>query len=397
MMCKHTDVAPMRWDIFCKVVDNFGDIGVCWRLARQLSGEHGFTVRLWVDDVESFKRLCPEADVQLDVQYCEAVEVRRWAQPFADAEPADAVIDGFGCALPANYLQAMSRRKPCPVWFNLEYLSAEPWVNGCHGLPSPRAEAGLIRYFFFPGFTPGTGGLLREAGLLDRRDALRADAAAQDAFWTAIGMQAPDDDALKISLFSYENDNILPLLDTWAGGGRDVVCMLPEGRALPQVTAWLKKPVAVGDIFRRGSLEVRILPFVAQPSYDLLLSLCDMNFVRGEDSFVRAQWAARPLIWHIYPQDCMAHREKLTAFLDLYTARLEPADADVVRAFWDAWNRGWGAADIWPAFAAMQGRMERHAVQWCAYLCAEAGGSLSANLVDFFGKIRDSSAPNFER
>ena len=26
----------VTWDIFCSVVDNFGDIGVTWRLARQL-------------------------------------------------------------------------------------------------------------------------------------------------------------------------------------------------------------------------------------------------------------------------------------------------------------------------------------------------------------------------
>ncbi|MBY0444112.1 MAG: elongation factor P maturation arginine rhamnosyltransferase EarP, partial [Burkholderiales bacterium] len=39
----------VRWDIFCRVIDNYGDIGVCWRLARQLSFEHGFAVRLMVD------------------------------------------------------------------------------------------------------------------------------------------------------------------------------------------------------------------------------------------------------------------------------------------------------------------------------------------------------------
>jgi hypothetical protein len=24
----------LHWDIFCRVIDNFGDIGVCWRLAH---------------------------------------------------------------------------------------------------------------------------------------------------------------------------------------------------------------------------------------------------------------------------------------------------------------------------------------------------------------------------
>ena len=37
------------WDVFCRVVDNYGDAAVCWRLARQLADEHGARVRLWID------------------------------------------------------------------------------------------------------------------------------------------------------------------------------------------------------------------------------------------------------------------------------------------------------------------------------------------------------------
>ena len=51
----------VRWDIFCRVIDNFGDIGVSWRLARQLVAEHNLDVRLWVDDLNTFCRLCPQA------------------------------------------------------------------------------------------------------------------------------------------------------------------------------------------------------------------------------------------------------------------------------------------------------------------------------------------------
>ncbi|HET9045379.1 MAG TPA: elongation factor P maturation arginine rhamnosyltransferase EarP, partial [Casimicrobiaceae bacterium] len=42
-------MAAQRWDVFCKVVDNFGDAGVCWRLARQLVAEHDLAVTLWID------------------------------------------------------------------------------------------------------------------------------------------------------------------------------------------------------------------------------------------------------------------------------------------------------------------------------------------------------------
>ena len=124
-------------DIFCTVVDNFGDIGVSWRLARQLANEHGMAVRLWVDDLTSFARLCPQVDVMLDTQYQQAVEVRRWPAEFPPVESAALVIEAFACRLPQRYEAAMAARVDKPVWINLEYLTAEDWVEGCHRLPSP--------------------------------------------------------------------------------------------------------------------------------------------------------------------------------------------------------------------------------------------------------------------
>ena len=91
-----------RWDIFCKVIDNYGDVGVTWRLARQLAAEHGRAVRLWVDDLESLERLCPGVDPQVDSQTAHGVEVRRWDHHAAAARPANVVIEGFGCELPTG-------------------------------------------------------------------------------------------------------------------------------------------------------------------------------------------------------------------------------------------------------------------------------------------------------
>src|SRR3989304_6108142 len=123
---------PATCDIFCTVVDNYGDIGVCWRLARQLANEHGIAVRLWVDDLASFRRLCPEVDTQLAQQQCRSVEVRHWAALFPEVEPAQLVIEAFACELPERYVAAMAHQLHQPVCVNLEYLSAENWVAGCH-------------------------------------------------------------------------------------------------------------------------------------------------------------------------------------------------------------------------------------------------------------------------
>lgn len=381
----------LRWDIFCNVIDNYGDIGVCWRLARQLAGEHGLDVRLWVDDLRSFIRLHPSADGQALQQWCCGVQVCHWSHPFAGGEPASVVIEGFGCQLPACYLQMMEETRP--VWINLEYLSAESWVEGCHGLPSP--VRAMIRYFYFPGFVPATGGLLLESDLLARRDAFFSDAGAKTMFWHSLGMDVPAPETMVVSLFSYENGNIPELFDVWAGGAQRMLCLVPEGRVLPQVAAWVgDDSAAAGDRYVRGMLEVRVLPFVSQQRYDQLLWLCDLNFVRGEDSMVRAQWAARAMIWHIYPQQEMAHWPKLEAFIDRYCALLQHDDAVLLRHLTEAWNRGYGVASLWPQFIGAWPRLNAHARQWCDGLSRQCGGSLAANLVDFSRQIMDSAPPN---
>ncbi|MDX1269967.1 MAG: elongation factor P maturation arginine rhamnosyltransferase EarP, partial [Oceanisphaera sp.] len=123
------------WDIFCSVVDNYGDIGVTWRLARQLVAEHDAAVRLWVDDLLAFAHLCPEADVRAAQQCRQGVDICHWPAPWLPVEAADVVIEAFACELPTAYVAAMAQRARPSLWLNLEYLSAEDWVGGCHGLP----------------------------------------------------------------------------------------------------------------------------------------------------------------------------------------------------------------------------------------------------------------------
>src|SRR5690606_2488281 len=119
-----------RWDIFCRVVDNFGDIGVCWRLARQLSHEYGLAIRLWVDDLESTQRLLPEVDTVLPVQKVDGIAIHHWKPEFSFDAVADVVIEAFACELPDIYLREMAEARP--IWLNLEYLSAESWVEEYH-------------------------------------------------------------------------------------------------------------------------------------------------------------------------------------------------------------------------------------------------------------------------
>jgi uncharacterized repeat protein (TIGR03837 family) len=193
-------------DLFCRVVDNYGDIGICWRLARQLRREHGLDVRLWVDDLVSFRRLCPQVAPDADTQLIDGVTVRHWRDQdgvYTAADVADIVIEFFACDIPPGYIGAMAKCAPRPVWFNLEGLTAEEWVEGCHRLTSPHPRLPLTKHFFFPGFTDKTGGLPREAALESERLAFQSDPAAMTAFLAGLGVAGPELAATRVSLFCY--------------------------------------------------------------------------------------------------------------------------------------------------------------------------------------------------
>ncbi|KRP70341.1 MULTISPECIES: elongation factor P maturation arginine rhamnosyltransferase EarP [Pseudomonas] len=370
-----------RWDIFCSVVDNYGDIGVTWRLARQLVAEHGCEVRLWVDDLRAFERMCPQIDVQVDQQWQEGVEVRYWPAEWPGAQSADVVIAAFACQLPPPYMECMAERERPPLWMNLDYLSAEDWVVGCHRLPSVKFK-GVQKYFFFPGFRPGTGGLLREAGLVERRQAFQQDDVAQRHFLQSLGV-SPASGARLISLFAYENPGLAGWLDVLAMEGRATHLLVPEGRILGDVQRWLGVTrLSAGDIQVRGALTVQVIAFMRQEQYDHLLWCCEFNAVRGEDSFVRAQWAGRPLLWHIYRQDEDIHLDKLDAFLELYTAALSPAAKAAVVALWQAWNADGDMAQSWKMLLEHWPEVSEHAQNWCLEQGLQA--DLATALVQFY-------------
>ena len=369
------------WDIFCRVVDNYGDIGVTWRLARQLVAEQGLAVRLWVDDLGAFVRVCPQADAHAWQQGQAGVEVRRWPTSWQPVEVADVVIGAFGCRLPAEYIEALRLRTTPALWLNLEYLSAEDWVQGCHGLASPQAN-GLRTLFFFPGFTDKTGGLLREGTLLARRAAFEADSVARTAFLGGLGVHV-EEGARLISLFAYENGQLGNWLDALAEDGQPSHLLVPEGRILANVRQWLDESgLSVGDVRRKGALTVQILPFVSQDDYDRLLWACDFNAVRGEDSFVRAQWAGKPLLWHIYVQDENAHWEKLEAFLTLYRQGLSEKAADALAALWRAWNMDRDMGVAWRGVLGHWSELQAHARQWSVAQAARP--DLATRLVQFY-------------
>ena len=329
----------LQWDIFCKVIDNFGDIGVCWRLAADLAGR-GQPVRLWVDDASALNWMAPAG--------CEGVRVLPWAEPLdlaaagVEERPPDVLIEAFGCEIAPEFIAACARIERAggqkPVWINLEYLSAEAYVERCHAMPSPvqgGPAAGWLKWFFYPGFTAATGGLLREPDLAGRQARFDRTAwlAAQGIAWN--GERSGEK---LVSLFCYEPPALTGLLAQLARhglDGRPVRLLVAAGRAETAVKAALKDEKWLQPLLDGHSqLSISYLKLLTQPDFDHLLWACDLNFVRGEDSVVRALWAGKAFVWQIYPQQDEAHLAKLHAFLD----RLEAPPS--LRAFHTAWNEG---------------------------------------------------------
>lgn len=320
----------MRWDIFCRVIDNLGDIGVCWRLCADLAAR-GEQVRLWIDQPVALGWMAPGA---LEGTW-PGLEVLHWTEPLPAGlldshPPADVWIEAFGCDPAHECVLALADRvaqgEGAPVWINLEYMSAEPWVERSHRLPSPVMSGplrGLSKWFFFPGFTPATGGLLREPGLAARQAAFDA-----PRWLGARGLPATA--RRRVALFCYEPP-ALPHVLAQAG---DCDWLVTPGRALQAVLA---SPIHL------PAERLHRLPLLTQHEFDHLLWSCDLNFVRGEDSLVRALWAGKPFVWHIYPQHDDAHHAKLDAFLDWL--RAPPS----LRAFHHAWNGlSTPGAAVWP-------------------------------------------------
>ena len=303
--------SALRWDIFCCVIDNHGDLGVCWRLACELA-RRGQAVRLVVDDARALAWMAPQGHF--------GVQVLPWPGP---AGAAEVVVEAFGCDPPAAYVQAMAVKPRPPVWINVEYLSAEAYVERSHGLRSPQ-PGGLDKWFFYPGFTARTGGLLREAGLIETRAAFNRDSWLQD-----LGLQVAAGEQV-VSLFCYENLALPMLLADLAR--RPTLLLLAPGPAQRQVE---RVPPGV---------RVVRLPWLSQVGFDHLLWASDLNFVRGEDSLVRAVWAGAPFVWQAYPQHDGVHHAKVEAMLAQCSL---PAEAEAV---WRAWN---GAGRVpWPGLPA---------------------------------------------
>jgi len=370
--------------IWCQVVDHFGDAAVCWRLARNLSAAlaQGNSLNpevvLAIDRPEVLRQLVPELSPILNPPSLDGVRVVDWAFPAIDI---DVMISTFGCRLPDHVLESMGEQKPPPVWINLEHLTPQSWTGSCHTLVSPNRTNGLDEIFFFPGFDPSTGGLLREPGLLEARDRFHADPSERDHFLAVLGIEEADRKLPAVLVFGYPDAPVDALIETLANGP-PMLLLLPSS------------PVKTT---RKENVRIHAFDWVAQQDFDRLLWSCMAAFVRGEDSLVRAHWAAIPFIWQPYRQADQSHQEQLEAWLDRWHRLLPESAAAAHASLAQAWDRGETAnlSLAWSNWTAHRPELSRGATEWSRQLAA--GPSLVQSLSAFLRDRLESRSSLFHR
>lgn len=292
-------------DIFCNVIDNYGDAGVCLHLARTLSG-HDFKVKLYCNNLGVLNEILNDADKDNH-----NLKIVSWEQALSSYDPSEVVISAFSCRFDEITLEEL-KLKPHTLVINLEYLSAESWVEDCHGLPS--FVDGLTSHYFFPGFTKRTGGLNVDEHFtkfcqvsLDK---------IHDQIQHGAHTKTKNNERV-VSLFGYKNEEVSKLLKAIESSNRHTKINVFTGLCLDNLNELLGSNLKVGDHqIIDDKLEVQVLPMLSHDGYDEILLSSSFNLVRGEDSIVRALHTGHPFLWQIYPQDENAHIIKLESFLD---------------------------------------------------------------------------------
>lgn len=305
-------------DMFCRVIDNFGDAGIAWRLAKSLATEKHWRVRLIIDDAATLAAMVPQVDACAAVQNVQGIDIARWDEGF-ESPAADIVIELFSCFLPAQYEEAiaqalLTRRVAVAA---LDYLTAEAYAEESNGLASPHPRYGYHKTFLFPGFSEKTCGVIYEAGLNEKFEAFVAQGGPKRVL-ESLGCECGQ--CLTLYFFTYPQMPVAAFARDIAADPRPLQILAAPGKASDMLADELEKLHAP---------HVRLVraPMVPQEHFDEILLSVDAALVRGEDSTMRAQLAGVPLIWTLYPQKDDIQLDKLAAFAGLYAKTLHPQSA----------------------------------------------------------------------
>lgn len=284
-------------DIFCEVIDNYGDAGTAYRLYKEIKNNFkDVYVRLFINKFEEIN-LIKNKDEEINIfKYEEANNL----------ETADLIIECFACNILDKYLdRAYDNSK---IWINLEYFSAEDWIEDFHLQESLLSRGKIKKYFFMPGITKKSGGLIVDKEFLETKLKVQ-----KNKTFYLKKYNIPENYDYLISIFSYEK-NFDKFIDFLEKSSKKFVILILSEKTQKNFTKYFDK-------FKKcDRIEAVNLKFLSLKEYEEILSLCDCNFVRGEESFSRSLILGKPFLWHIYPQENNLHLKKLNDFLKKYYA-----------------------------------------------------------------------------
>lgn len=281
-------------DIFCQVIDNYGDVGVAYRLAREFKRVYpNKKLRFVINQIEELNL----------IRKSENIEVILYKDISKIENSADLIIESFGCEIPKEYMDKALKKSKLII--NLEYFSAEKWVDDFH-LQESFLGGNLKKYFFIPGLSEKSGGILLDNEFLQRKKKVEAN---KEYYLEKFGIKEKYD--LIGSVFSYKK-NFDSLIEELKKLDKKIILLILSEKTQKNFIKYFDN----GNNYDK--IEFVKLPFFTYDKYEELLALCDFNLVRGEDSFVRALLLGKPFLWHIYPQDENTHIKKLESFLEKY-------------------------------------------------------------------------------
>lgn len=304
----------MEITVLCKVVDNFGDIGVVFRLCRALSElKKNLEIRLVVSNLDSFAKISKGIDSTKTFQEFRGWKVFDWndsalCKKEFSKNPPEFILECFQCGRP-EWLEELlfSPQFNLNVQIvNVEYLTAESWADDFHLLKSGTRSAKIKKINFMPGFTKKTGGLILDKNFMrclsEKKFALNLVKQNLDKKILSEDFS----DSFKILIFSYpKNFDFLASAIKEFSFLKKIIVFVASGAGADSAKISLKK----------FKVDFVCLPFMQQEVWDAFLLLMDFSFVRGEDSFSRCCLFGNPFIWNIYPQEEEFHIVKLNAFL----------------------------------------------------------------------------------
>ena len=314
-------------DIFCEIIDNFGDIGVVYRISKELKKIfQNVRIRIVLNRLEEFKAINKKVK---DVDYQEidgliCVTEKYVKENMESFGVSDVFIEAFGCNVPEEYVK--TAKENSKLWINLEYLSGEKWIEDFHLCESLIDSKTLKKIFFMPGFSEKSGGVIIDSGFLER---MKYGKENRDEVFKKYFKDFDLKDKFIGTVFSYEK-NFENLLETLKNYKKETVLLLMGEKTQKSFSEILKKNLTedYGNIVKYGKITMIYSDFFSQEEYEEIISASDFNFTRGEDSFVRGIILGKPFMWHIYLQEEKAHMDKIKAFTERFKESVEVSEEE---------------------------------------------------------------------